>query len=381
MRGPVPDPGRYIERIYQAAAAPEHWPAFLGPLCQELQTTTIHLSFRLPTDGDRGVLLSLGMDRRFEDSYRSYFHLRDPWTHLLGMEEEGGVRGLEEFVPTAALVRTEFYNEWMRPQNLLHGFSALLYKSGPRQLASSLAGFREKSSGPFREEDLARIRHLVPHLQRALAIHRRIQSAEMRAGAIEEALDCVFGGVILLDERGAPVATNRTADRILAGDDGLSLGRDGPRAADEEQARELQRLLAGAAKTGVGEGTDPGGVLRLARPSGRSALEVVVTPIHRQSSPLFDFRATAAIFVAEPDALAERSLERLRRIYGFTRAESEVASRLAGGMRLAEIAEDLGVTLYTVRAHLKRLFAKTGTHRQAELIRVLLSGPARLRLD
>jgi DNA-binding CsgD family transcriptional regulator/PAS domain-containing protein len=380
--GQVPDTGRHIDRIYRAAAAPERWPAFLGPLSQELRARTIHLSFRLPCDGDRGVLLSLGMDERFEDAYRSHFHILDPWRPLLGMEEEGDVRRLEEFVPGSKLARTEFYNDWMRPQDIFHGFAAfLLHKSGPKELVSSLAGFREKSSGPFQEEDLARIRLLVPHLQRALAIHRRIQAAEMRAGATEEALDRIFGGVILLDERGAPVATNRAADQILASQDGLSLGSDGPRAAVKEQARELQHLLTRAAKTGAGGRTDPGGVLRLARPSGRPALEVVVTPIRRESSPLFDVQATAAIFVAEPDARVEGPPERLRRIYGFTPTEAEVASRLARGMRLPEIAEDLGITLHTVRAHLKRLFFKTDTHRQAELVRVMVAGPARLRLD
>ena len=46
-----------------------------------------------------------------------------------------------------------------------------------------------------------------------------------------------------------------------------------------------------------------------------------------------------------------------------------------------EIGEALGVSLHTVRGHLKQLFAKIGTHRQADLIRVLLAGPADIRLE
>ncbi len=222
---------------------------------------------------------------------------------------------------------------------------------------------------------------LVPHLQRALVIHSRVQGAEMRAGAAEEALDRIFGGVILLDERGAPIATNRTADRILAMNDGLVLDRDGPSASTPKQTGELRRALAGAAKNGAGKGEDAGAVLRLLRPSGRPALEVVVTPIRRESSPLFDRRATAAIFVADPDAQVDRSPERLRRLYGFTPVEAEVASRIAKGMRLTDISEDLGITIHTVRGHLKQLFAKTDTHRQPELVRVLLTGLADLRLE
>ena len=89
---------------------------------------------------------------------------------------------------------------------------------------------------------------------------------------------------------------------------------------------------------------------------------------------------TAAIFVADPDARAERRPERLRQSYGLTRMEAEVASRLVGGMRPCEIRDDLGISIDTVRGHVKQLFAKTDTHRQADLVRVLLAGMADVRL-
>jgi DNA-binding CsgD family transcriptional regulator len=61
--------------------------------------------------------------------------------------------------------------------------------------------------------------------------------------------------------------------------------------------------------------------------------------------------------------------------------EAEVASRLVEGMSPSEIRDDLGTTIHTVRGHLKQLFAKTDTHRQAELVRELLSGLASIRLE
>ena len=371
---------RHIEHIYQAAVAPDMWRVFLEDLRKELSTKTLHLSFRLPCGGDPGILLSLGMEERFEDAYRSHFHLMDPWMPFLGVEREGDTRGLEEFVPESRLARTEFYNDWMRPQDIFYGFGAFLKKSGPSELVSSLSGFREKGRGPFRREDLERIRGLVPHLQRALVIHSRLQGAEMRAGAAAEALDRISGGVILLDERGVPVTTNRTADQILAMSDGLVLERGGPSASTSSQTGELRALISEAAATGTGEGTKAGGVLWLERPSGHTPLEVVVTPIHRKSPVLCD-RVAAAILVTDPDARAARPPERLRRIYDLTAMEAEVASRLVKGMRISEIAEEFEVTVHTIRGHLKQLFAKTGTHRQADLIRELLAGPARLRLD
>lgn len=372
---------RHIDRIYRAAVAPEHWPVFLEALSQELEARTFHLAFRLPCNGDRGVLLTLGMDQRFLDAYRTHFFRMDPWTPLLAMEKEGDIQTLENCVSDGELERTEIFNDWMRPQDIFYGFGVILGKSDAGELVSSLSSFREKSLGPFRNEELDRIRPLVSHLQRALGIHRRLQTAELRAGAAGEALDRISSGVILLDERGAPIATNRTADEILAMNDGLVLDWDGPSASTPRQTGELRGLVSGAAATGAGNGTDSGGVMRLARPSGRPALEAVVTPIRSESSPLFDRKATSAIFLTAPDARGERPPEWLRQIYGLTPTEAEVAARIAKGTSLGEVSEALGITIHTVRGHLKELFRKTGTHRQAELVRVLLTGLADLRLD
>ena len=305
----------------------------------------------------------------------------NPWRPHGPELEEGKTFRVDSVIPESEQVRTEFYNDWMRPQGIAHPVVALLYKPDSGEPDSTFGAFRERSRGPFEDRDLDLIRRLIPHLQRAVAVHRRVQGAETRAGAAVEVLDRIAGGVILLDERGAAIATNLTADRILVMEDGLVMDRDGPSASTSKQTGELRRAVAGAAKTGASQGEDAGAVLRLVRPSGRQALEVVVTPIGCQASPLFDRRAAAAILVAEPDAQLDRPPERLCQLYGFTPLEAEVASRMVKGMDAAGISDDLGITIHTVRGHLKRLFAKTGTHRQSELIRVLLTGLASLRLE
>jgi DNA-binding CsgD family transcriptional regulator len=370
----------HVDRIYDAALAPERWEAFLEALSKELRAANLHLVFSAPISGDRGVVASVGMDERYRDAYRSHFHSLNPWLPYYGPEAvEGEIFLGDAALPEAEVVRTEFYNDWMRPQRLAHPFAARLRNSSPGDPVSDLACYREEGSGPFDRESLDLVRRLIPHLQRALVIHARLGGAEMRAGAVEEALDRISGGLILLDEQGAPITINRTAEGILAMDDGLALDREGPRASTAKQTGELRRLLAEAAKTGTGWGVDAGAVVRLARPSGRSPLEAVVAPLRRESSPLLDRRATCAIFLTDPAARGDAPPAQLRQQYGLTEMEAEVASRLVRGMDLTEIGNDLGITIHTVRGHLKRLFAKTDTHRQTELLRMLLEDPGRIR--
>lgn len=83
--------------------------------------------------------------------------------------------------------------------------------------------------------------------------------------------------------------------------------------------------------------------------------------------------ATAAIFVAPAASPVPAPSEALAALFDLTTAETRILSLLAAGMSLSQIARELGVQTSTARTHLLRLFAKTGTHRQAELIKLATS--------
>ncbi len=66
-------------------------------------------------------------------------------------------------------------------------------------------------------------------------------------------------------------------------------------------------------------------------------------------------------------------------IFSLTPAEARLAVRLASGEALEDIAQQTSASIETVRTHLKRIFSKTGTRRQGELISLILrSVPFRL---
>jgi DNA-binding CsgD family transcriptional regulator len=58
--------------------------------------------------------------------------------------------------------------------------------------------------------------------------------------------------------------------------------------------------------------------------------------------------------------------------FGLTPAEARIALGIAHGDSLATIAKEHGVSVKTARTQLKAVFAKTATHRQAELAALLL---------
>ena len=78
-------------------------------------------------------------------------------------------------------------------------------------------------------------------------------------------------------------------------------------------------------------------------------------------------------------ALPHFAAEQLRELFGFTAAEARVANALLAGGSVEEIASSTSVRRDTVRAHVKRMLAKTGTRRQSDLQKLLVKALPNLR--
>lgn len=186
------------------------------------------------------------------------------------------------------------------------------------------------------------------------------------------ALNLLAVGVVLVDDTGRILNANRVAQEVLGRDDGLCLSGGRLLAAYSQDHLSLGRSIA-AATAAIGAS----GALSCARPSGRRPLSVVVKPLRRHGQP--ERPGLAAVFVTDPEQEVAAQAEDFAGLYGLTPAEARLASRLVRGMSPAQAASALGLTVNTVRTHLKRIFSKTETRRQSDLVRLLLTGPAPLR--
>ncbi len=60
-------------------------------------------------------------------------------------------------------------------------------------------------------------------------------------------------------------------------------------------------------------------------------------------------------------------------VYGLTPAETRVAAAFVCGSSIVQVAQQHGICVETVRSHLKRIYQKLGTTRQAELVHLVLT--------
>jgi DNA-binding CsgD family transcriptional regulator len=136
----------------------------------------------------------------------------------------------------------------------------------------------------------------------------------------------------------------------------------------------LQASLADAVGAGTSIGIS-GTSLLIDRKSRENPLRVTVTPIP-SSLPGSSAQLATLVFVSDPTSRPQSRAATLRALYTLTPAEARVADLLLQGRDMQEVASGLGLTLETARFHAKRVLSKTGTRRQTELMRLMLSLPS-----
>jgi DNA-binding CsgD family transcriptional regulator len=179
---------------------------------------------------------------------------------------------------------------------------------------------------------------------------------------------------VLLNRAGKIVFANGAAQMMARAQDGFVLKRERIEAAERVDDSALQALIAGATSRNAPAGVPRGGAVRLARPSGLPAFNAVVGPLAgkdswRESGPV------AFVLITDPAEAAIPPDNLLAQLFGFSPTEVRVAERLMMGDSPEQLAEALAIRISTARWHLASLYRKTGTNRQAELVRLLLSLP------
>lgn len=369
-----------VEHIYEAAQDPKGWAGCIIELEAALGGV-VALSLRHPTPGDPGVLVAPSLDPDFVRSYQERYFALDPLRLLAGSAPVGRLAIAPKVQTERELRETRFFKEWLDPQELHPVPSLAGVVSRDETLGTSLLAVL-RAQGARRPSPAARRlgSRLMPHMRRALRIHFRILKVDQEARSLASAVDRVPIGLILVDARRHVRATNRAAERILAGRDGLALDREGLRVVgDAEQTEHLRELIGAATALQHGESPIPPEVLQLQRTSGRRPLQLLVTPIGRAhgSEPA----PVAAVYVCESDRDLPERPELLRRLFDLTPAEAALARKLASGCPLEQSAQDLGIAIGTARQRLQQVFAKTQTKRQSDLVRLLLTGPSQLLVE
>jgi len=221
-------------------------------------------------------------------------------------------------------------------------------------------------------DDRALLECIAPHLVQARRLHADLSQRSGNAEALLAVFNRLLLGVILLDKAGRVSYANRSAAQLLGQPPGLAHA-SGLAKTTDPRTNALRRFMGTERPTSSG-------ALAFPHPEDDRPLQMFATPLSwpRAASEARE-RFVRALFIGDPSRTSGQPTDVLRGLYGLTQSESRLAILLATDHSLAETAEHLGITISTARSVLKTVFAKTGTNRQASLVRLLVTGPWQVR--
>ncbi|MCP5230972.1 MAG: hypothetical protein H6948_02560 [Zoogloeaceae bacterium] len=237
---------------------------------------------------------------------------------------------------------------------------------------------RREQAGMFTENQKRDLQLVMPHLERALELHKTVASLEHRYGAVLGALDMLLIGMIIVDQAGRVCASNAAAKSACDHHGLLTItAKGGLKARSIGANATLQARLQACIHTANARGDHVGGQILLG--NGGKHLLIEVMPLRDDNLPDKDGIDGAAVFVFDSSLSQILTLDGLAQLFGLSRAEQRVGSDLLNGLRPEEIAEQRGCKIDTVRKQLKSVFRKTRTHSQLELLRLASKASPPLR--
>lgn len=303
------------------------------------------------------------------DSYLDHYVYTDPMNPTVFRTHIGDVRVGSCLDVWPEVLGSPIYREWAAPQGFVDIIAATMDKSASG--IATLTCVRHESAGALTAEEERRMALIVPHFRRALLIGKVIDLQEDRASAFTQALDGLTTSVFFLNASGLVVHMNASAREMLDARDPLRLVRGALLTVAGTGHTDLRHAF-GSAISGQAEIDASGVAVPIAGSKGdRFTAHVLPLTSGRRRQIGIDASAVAAVFVRKATIDIPAAIGAATKLYGFTPAEARVLGVVIEVGGLAQVATILGVAHRTVQTHLEHLFEKTGSRRQAELVKLI----------
>lgn len=343
-----------------AAADPAQWRVFLERAAKVIGPVHGHI-LGIAEDNTAIGTVYHGYDDAFIDHYQAYYAEKNPWAPGWMAHPEGAVLDARQMYPDDLLVKTEWYNDWIKPQgDLILGGGSVVSKSREGTFLLG-ANFPRRAGPEVRDRWLALLRILMPQLQSAWQLTRTM--AQMRLGGTSPAV------LIVRPDRRLAFVNDDAAGLIETG----TLFRVEPSGRISAPAPQLDQWLGKALRqirrgSAVSVATDwqpgPGGPgFQLSGNAIERDLVDAAWPFATQGVD-----GLCLMLTIKRHEIAVDDAQKLSLALGLTLAEAEVVVALTRGQSPREIAEGRGVSLHTVRNQIKSAMSKSWTQRQTQLV-------------
>ena len=360
---------RLVDRIYAAALDARLWPTVLEAVSDRIGALQACLTRLSHADSDGEGIVSR-IDPAAVQAFYEYYRTRNVFTMVddLGAWKRGWrptVVTTADVMPVDDYYRTEYFNDFMRPQDA--GATLHVRLELDESTSAAIAFGRSIRNSDFTTEAVETAQRLQPHLIRAYRMGRLLAASPGVSTDLSQTLEATSQAVLVVDHGGILRHANPAAEQLLRSASGLTVLNGRLTARESEGARRLGELIAQA----TARSARSGGALSLARP-GRLPLALRVAPLTGEVTPIFARPRMALICATDLEAEIPAPEAELRTLFGLTPAETRLAGAVFEGLSLPDAAGRFGVSVNTARFQLARVFDKTGVTRQADLVKLMM---------
>ncbi|MBR1156424.1 helix-turn-helix transcriptional regulator [Bradyrhizobium sp. JYMT SZCCT0428] len=338
------DPARWVQALTSVASATGSFGAVMLPLSGDA----------LPN-----VPYTESVSRVMEDYFRDGWHSQDERMRTVPTLTQRGVADDFDGHSADEIAKHPYYQEFLGPHGL-RWYAGVKVACGDDLWAVALQ--RTIDQGPFSADEKDELARISSRLSTGAAIARAL-SASAASGALE-AFEMSGTAVVLINRHGHVFKANAQAERLLVDD--VTIVKGQLTAKDIRATTALNRALHNLLWRPTAGLSAP---VALPRATGRPLLAYPARLSNSTANALADCQAM--VILIDPDSRSPTPETNLRTVFRLTQAEARLATQLARGESLENVADQFGIGKETARSQLKSIFAKTGVHRQAELVAVL----------
>lgn len=367
------DYDQIVSSIYDCAANPEGWATTLTQIRDRLGAAYVMVGY--------ADMAPIRYNQTPIFTYRNTAWDADRLRHLQGLTQD--VPGAEHFlngvidnswtqmehISREEFEETKFCREWAGPQGLTD-CCIVPYIARPHLIGMFNCTLHKSRGDEFNDEQRRLAELFAPHVRRAIMINDIVDKGNLATAIYRKVLDQLSVAVFIVGAGQRVVFTNAAGDALLSENNLLgtisgALMAHGAGTTGIGLEGAIERAQKGDAMAGI-TGI---GVPLLGKDGARAAAYVL--PIAGKDIRGELGRGHCAVFVSRRREQQPMAMEILRTMFDFTVAEARVALALAKGDGPQEIADALGVSVHTVRSHLKHAYGKAGVADQTGLVAVI----------
>jgi DNA-binding CsgD family transcriptional regulator len=363
-----------IGDIYDASLDPALWPTAIESVCSYVGAASASLHSQDSITRATDALFWWGRESSAPHYFKIYLEkygkINPIFPGVIFFDVELPI-AVPDVLSCEEFVQTRFFREWLAPQSLTDGLFSNLEKG-----ATSCALFtamRHAGEGQVDDRMRHRFELITPHVRRSMLIGKVIDLHRVEAAALADSLDQLASAMFIVDSTGRVIHANVSAHRLIAEADVLRVTNGRVAALDPQSSRNLLDVFTAAQAGDAAVGRKGIAMPLTGRTGERYVAHVLPLTAGARRKAGVSYAATAAMFIRKAELDLPSPPEAVAGEFKLTPAEVRVLFAIVEIGGVPEVAPVLGISEQTVKSHLHRIYEKTATRRQADLVKLVAS--------